>query len=73
MLESSLDQLMLQHSLNNFAIKLRSIARLGRGGVLVVSILAFYSDDPGSNPAGYLNFLYEKTKLTKKEAGVGPS
>ena len=26
---------------------------LGRGGGLVVSVLAFYSDDPSLNPAGY--------------------
>ena len=45
----------------------------GRGGGLVVSVPAFYSDDPSSNPAGYLiNFLYEKTKINEKEAGVGP-
>ena len=37
------------------------------------SVLAFYSDDPNLNPGGYLNFLYEKTKLNKKETGVGPS
>ena len=47
---------------------------MGRGGGLVVSIPAFYSDDPSLNPAGYLiNFLYEKTKINEKEAGVGPS
>ena len=39
----------------------------------VVSVLAFYSDDLSSNPADYLNFLYEKTKINEKEAGVGPS
>ena len=39
----------------------------------MVSILAFYSDDLSSNPAGYLNFLYEKMKINEKEAGVGPS
>ena len=38
----------------------------------MVSILAFYSDNLSLNPAGYLNFLYEKTKINKKEAGVGP-
>ena len=39
----------------------------------MVSIPAFYSDNPSSNPAGYLiNFLYEKTKINEKEAGVGP-
>ena len=42
----------------------------GRGSGLVVSVLAFYSDDPSSNPADY--YLYEKTKINKKEAGVGP-
>ena len=40
---------------------------------LVVSILAFYSDNPSSNPAGYLNFLYKKTKINENKAGVGPS
>ena len=45
----------------------------GRGGGLVVSFPTFYSDDPSSNPAGYLiNFLYEKMKIHEKEAGVGP-
>ena len=39
----------------------------------MVSVPAFYSDDPSSNPAGYLiNFLYKKTKINEKEAGVGP-
>ena len=42
----------------------------GRGGSLVVSVLAFYSDDPSSNPAGYLNFLYEKTKINKKRPSL---
>ena len=39
----------------------------------MVSVLAFYSNDPGSNPAGFLNFLYEKTKINEKETGVGSS
>ena len=43
----------------------------GHGGGQVFSALAFYSDDQSSNPAGYLNFLYEKTKINEK--GVGPS
>ena len=30
-----------------------SIGSLGRGGGLVVSVLAFYSADPSSNPADY--------------------
>ena len=39
----------------------------------MVSVLAFYSDNPSSNPAGYLNFLFEKAKINENEAGVGPS
>ena len=46
---------------------------MGRGDGLVVSIPAFYSDDPSLNPAGYvINFLYNNTKINEKEAGVGP-
>ena len=40
-------------------------------GGLVVKVLAFYSDDLSWNPAGYLNFLHEKTKINEKEAGQG--
>ena len=42
----------------------------GRGGGLVVSVLAFYSDNPSSNPAGCLNFQYEKTKINEKRPGL---
>ena len=50
---------------------------LGRGsGGQVVSVLAFYSDDPSSNPAEVYNFsvklLLKRTKINKKEAVVGP-
>ena len=34
---------------------------LGRGGGLVDNVLAFYSNDPCLNPAGYLNFLNRKS------------
>ena len=51
----------------------KKLLLLGRGGGLVVSVLAYYSDNPSSNPAGYLNLLYKKTKINKKEARVGPS
>ena len=40
-----------------FAKESYLLCREGRGGCLRVSALAFYSDDPSSNPAGYLNFL----------------
>ena len=48
----------------------------GRGGGQVVSMLAFYSDDPSSNPAEVCSFsvklLWKRTKINKKEDGVGP-
>ena len=47
--------------------------KLGRGGGLVVSILALCSNDPSSNPLGYLYFLCDKAKTNEKEARVGPS
>ena len=49
--------------LQNWKVK-RTIRpeNLGGGGGLVVNVLAFYSNDPSSNPAGYvyLNLLYKK-------------
>ena len=48
----------------------------GRGGGQVVSVLAFYSDDLSSNPAEVCSFsvklLWKRTKINKKEDGVGP-
>ena len=48
---------------------------LGRGGGQVVSVLAFYSVDPCSNPANAYNFsprfVFEKTENKQKESGVG--
>ena len=41
------------------------------GDGLVVSIPAFYSNDPSSNPAGYLNVQTDEN--LQKEAGVRPS
>ena len=42
----------------------------------MVSVLAFYSDDPSSNPAEVYNFsvklLLKRTKINGKGAGVGP-
>ena len=42
----------------------------------MVSVLAFYSDDPSSNPADAYSFsvqiLFEKNENKQKEAGVGP-
>ena len=38
----------------------------GRGGGLVVSVLAFYSDNLSLNPAGYFNVLCKKTKINLK-------
>ena len=54
----------------HISFKIATVDGLENGGGLVVSVLAFYSDDPSSNPPGNLNFLYEKMKINKKEAGV---
>ena len=48
---------------------------MGRGGGQVVSVLAFYSDNPSSNPAEVYNFsvklLLKRTKIkTKKRPGL---
>ena len=49
---------------------------MSRGGGQVVSVLAFYSDDPGSNPADdycfFVQIVFEKNENKQKEAGVGP-
>ena len=44
---------------------------LGRGGGKVVSVLAFYSDNPNSNPKEAKKICLKRTKIRKKEAGVG--
>ena len=47
---------------------------MGRGGVQVVSVLTFYSDDPGSNPAEVYSFsvklVFERTKIIKLRPGL---
>ena len=47
----------------------------GRGCGQVVSVLAFYSDDPSSNPAEAYSFsckiVFEKNKNKQKESRVG--
>ena len=49
---------------------------LGHGCGQVVSMFAFYSDDPSSNPAGVYNFSVKmwlkREKNKKKETGCGP-
>ena len=44
---------------------------MGSGGGQVVSVPAFYSDDPSSNPT-FVKFVFEKNKNKQKEARVGP-
>ena len=36
---------------------------MGRGGGLVVNILAFYSDDPSLNPAGFMMSIFQVIEL----------
>ena len=49
---------------------------LGRGGGQVVIVLAFYSDDPSSNPAEAYSFfckiVFEKNENKQNEARVDP-
>ena len=63
-------------SAETFNFQTNKIIFKGRGGGLVVSVLAFYSDDPSSIPAEVYNFfsknIVEKNKNKQKEAGVGP-
>ena len=49
-----------------------SIISWGSGGGVVVSVLAFYSNNPSSIPALGAYFV-RKTKINEKEAGVSPS
>ena len=53
------------------------LTQKGSGGCgQVVSMLAFYSDDPSSNPAEDDSFYslncLKSTKINEKEAGDGP-
>ena len=48
---------------------------MGRGGGQMVRVLAFYSDNPSSNPSEDFKFsikcVFEKNKNKQKEAWVG--
>ena len=47
---------------------------MGRGNGQVVSVCAFYSDDPSSNPSEAYSFfckiVFEKNENKQKEAGI---
>ena len=43
---------------------------MGRGGGQVVSVLAFYSDDPSSNPAEVYSF-FRNIRIEKNKKGPG--
>ena len=49
---------------------------MGRGGAQVVSMFAFYSNNPSSNPTEaesfFCKFVFEKNRNKQKDAGVGP-
>ena len=61
-------------SAETFNFQTNKIIFKGRGGGLVVSVLAFYSDDPSSIPAEVYNFfckiLLKRTKINKKRPGL---
>ena len=59
----------------NFAMSLRrSLNGLGSGGGQVVSVLAFYSDDPSLSPAEVYSFYsvncLNRMKIKKKRPGM---
>ena len=58
----------IHHRSNNVLLITFFIPSGSGGGGLVVNVLAFYSGDPGSNPASNLSFLYEKTKIIRVRA-----
>ena len=45
---------------------------MGCGGGLVVSVLAFFSDDPSSNPTGYLNLCLVRCLIAQARAKLNP-
>ena len=45
---------------------------MGCGGGLVVSVLAFFSDDPSSNPAGYLNLCLIRCLIAQARSKLNP-
>ena len=47
----------------------QTILDLGSGGVRVVSMRAFYSDDPSLNPAEAYYFTVELTNINKIKQG----
>ena len=61
----------LNISLNVLMLK---VEFMGRGGGQVVSVLAFYSDDPSSHPTEALSFsiilCLKRTKINKKRPGL---
>ena len=62
------------NDLLNFLIS-NMFINLGHGGGQVVSVLAYYSDDPCSSPieaySFSVKFVFEKNKNKQEEAGVG--
>ena len=55
--------------LSSWFLTVRNGHFLGRGGAQVVSVLAFYSNDPSSNPADIKFVLWMSENLTKRGRG----
>ena len=66
----------VQHSTRSLWRNVMRFKRSDCGGGQVVSVFAFYSNDPSSNPAeAYsfsVKFSFEKNKNKQKESRVGP-
>ena len=56
-----------------YVVGLQRLTAMGSGGGQVVSVFAFYSDNPGSNtlkPTVFsVNFVFEKNENTQKRPG----
>ena len=53
----NLTQKLVQGVLQDVVVLSKEKKQLDRGGGQVVSVLAFYSDNPSLNTDGYLNYL----------------
>ena len=63
------------HYANHYTVYYPDGLLLGRGDGLMVSVLAFYSDDTSSNPSEVFHFavkLLVRRTNKQKDAGVSP-
>ena len=52
-------------------LKIKSCVQLGRGDGLLVSALAYCTEDPNANPAGYEILIIVRKDENKQKSGRG--